>query len=43
MYIPAAFAETDLTKLHAFIEQHSFGLFVPRLMATFRQPPAFPP
>ncbi len=28
MYIPAAFAEIDLTKLHAFIEQHSFGLFV---------------
>src|SRR5258706_538307 len=28
MYIPAAFAETDLTKLHAFIEQHSFGLLV---------------
>ena len=28
MYIPAAFAETDLTKLHDFIEQHSFGLLV---------------
>ena len=28
MYIPAAFAETDLTKLHAFIEEHSFGLLV---------------
>ncbi len=26
MYIPAAFAETDLTKLHDFIEQNSFGL-----------------
>jgi transcriptional regulator len=26
MYIPAAFGETDLTKLHDFIEQHSFGL-----------------
>ena len=25
MYIPAAFAETDLTKLHDFIEQHSFN------------------
>src|SRR5271170_5889712 len=28
MYIPAAFAESDLTKLHDFIEQHSFGLLV---------------
>ena len=28
MYLPAAFAETDLTKLHDFIEQHSFGLLV---------------
>jgi transcriptional regulator len=28
MYIPAAFAESDLTRLHDFIEQHSFGLFV---------------
>src|SRR3954469_15609634 len=28
MYIPAAFAERDLTKLHDFIEQHSFGLLV---------------
>ncbi|MCE9534451.1 MAG: FMN-binding negative transcriptional regulator [Planctomycetes bacterium] len=28
MYIPAHFAETDLTKLHDFIEQNSFGLFV---------------
>jgi transcriptional regulator len=28
MYIPAAFAETDLNKLHDFIEQNSFGLFV---------------
>jgi transcriptional regulator len=28
MYIPAAFAETDLTKLHYFIEQNSFGLLV---------------
>lgn len=28
MYIPAAFAETDLTTLHDFIEQNSFGLFV---------------
>jgi len=26
MYIPAAFAETDLPKLHDFIEQNSFGL-----------------
>jgi transcriptional regulator len=28
MYIPAAFAETDLAKLHDFIEQQSFGLLV---------------
>ena len=28
MYIPAAFAEPDLTKLHDFIEQYSFGLLV---------------
>ena len=28
MYIPAGFAETDLTKLHEFIEQNSFGLLV---------------
>lgn len=28
MYIPPAFAEHDLTKLHAFIQQHSFGLLV---------------
>ena len=28
MYIPAAFAETDLTRLHDFIEQNSFGLLV---------------
>jgi transcriptional regulator len=28
MYIPAAFAETDLAKLHDFIEQNSFGLLV---------------
>jgi transcriptional regulator len=28
MYIPAAFAEINRTKLHAFIEQHSFGLLV---------------
>jgi transcriptional regulator len=28
MYIPAAFAEADLTKLHEFIEQNSFGLLV---------------
>ena len=28
MYLPAAFAEPDLTKLHDFIEQHSFGLLV---------------
>ena len=28
MYVPAAFAETDLTALHDFIERHSFGLLV---------------
>src|SRR5262245_46140019 len=28
MYIPAAFGEADLTRLHDFIEQHSFGLLV---------------
>jgi transcriptional regulator len=28
MYIPTAFAEHDLTKLHDFIERHSFGLLV---------------
>jgi transcriptional regulator len=28
MYVPAAFAESDLTRLHDFIEQHSFGLLV---------------
>jgi transcriptional regulator len=28
MYLPAAFAETDLTRLHDFIEQHSFGLLL---------------
>lgn len=28
MYIPATFAEADLTKLHDFIEQNSFGILV---------------
>ena len=28
MYVPAAFAETDLAKLHDFIEQNSFGVLV---------------
>jgi transcriptional regulator len=28
MYIPTAFAETDRTTLHDFIERHSFGLLV---------------
>ena len=28
MYIPVAFSETDLTKLHDFIEENSFGLLV---------------
>jgi transcriptional regulator len=31
MYVPPHFAETDLTKLHDFIERHSFGLFVSQL------------
>lgn len=33
MYVPPHFAETDLTKLHAFIEQHSFGLLVAQVDA----------
>jgi transcriptional regulator len=28
MYLPSSFAETDLTTLHNFIEQYSFGLLV---------------
>jgi transcriptional regulator len=28
MYTPSAFAESDLPKLHEFIESHSFGLLV---------------
>lgn len=28
MYIPAAFAEADVTKLHDFIEKNSFALLV---------------
>jgi transcriptional regulator len=28
MYIPAAFVEADLTRLHDFMEQNSFGLLV---------------
>jgi transcriptional regulator len=28
MYLPAAFAETDPTQLHEFIERHSFGTLV---------------
>src|ERR1700751_5814241 len=28
MYVPAAFAVSDLAKLHAFIERNSFGLLV---------------
>jgi transcriptional regulator len=31
MYVPPHFAETDLTKLHDFIERHSFGLLVSQL------------
>ena len=33
MYIPAAFREHDTTKLHDFIEQHSFGLLVSQSVA----------
>jgi transcriptional regulator len=33
MYVPAAFAERDLTKLHDFIERHSFGLLVSQVDA----------
>ena len=28
MYIPPAFAETDLPRLHDFVERHSFGILV---------------
>jgi transcriptional regulator len=28
MYVPTAFAEADPTRLHAFVEQNSFGLLV---------------
>lgn len=28
MYVPSSFAETDLAKLHDFIEQQSFGILV---------------
>jgi transcriptional regulator len=31
MYVPPHFAETDLTKLHDFIERHSFGLLASQL------------
>jgi transcriptional regulator len=31
MYVPAAFAETDLTTLHDFIEENSFGLLASQL------------
>ncbi len=31
MYVPPHFAETDRTKLHDFIERHSFGLLVTQL------------
>jgi transcriptional regulator len=31
MYLPACFAQTDLAKLHDFIEQNSFGLLVSRV------------
>jgi transcriptional regulator len=31
MYIPDAFAETDLTRIHDFIDQHSFGLLVSKV------------
>lgn len=28
MYVPAAFAEPDLSTLHSFMEQHSFGMLI---------------
>lgn len=31
MYIPTSFSETDLGKLHDFIEQNSFGILVSRM------------
>jgi transcriptional regulator len=31
MYIPAHFAETDLSTLHEFIERHSFGLLISQI------------
>lgn len=31
MYIPPAFAKTDLARLHEFVEQNSFGLLVSRV------------
>ena len=31
MYLPAAFAETNLAKLHDFIERHAFGLLISQL------------
>jgi transcriptional regulator len=31
MYLPAAFAQTDKSKLHDFIERHSFGLLISSL------------
>jgi transcriptional regulator len=31
MYVPSVFAETDLTRLHDFIEKNSFGLLVSRV------------
>jgi transcriptional regulator len=31
MYVPPHFAETDLNKLHDFIERHSFGVLVSQL------------
>ncbi|MBN9118182.1 MAG: FMN-binding negative transcriptional regulator [Planctomycetes bacterium] len=34
MYVPPHFAETDLGKLHDFIERHSFGLLVSQLAGT---------
>jgi transcriptional regulator len=31
MYVPPHFAETDLDRLHDFVEQHSFGLLISEL------------
>jgi transcriptional regulator len=34
MYVPASFAETDIAKLHAFVEQYSFGVLINQVDGT---------